>query len=281
MQKSGKNSGGCSSELDGLYRLYELSTSHMTFTILGSGTHFPDPAKRSAGYLFQNGKDLALFDFGYGTLLRLAEFKVRYQDIGHIFFTHLHEDHYLDFLPFLNTLYLQVASWGLSRRTLRLYGPRGFKKKLEGILDAVGFSYAPHVKLIFQELTRSRIKASNTVIMSHPVHHADSISALCYRIQGRKGDLAYTGDLDYDEKIIPFLKGVKTLVIECGFPELMKRSGHLIPSEAGALAEQACARQVILTHRYPPCDTENIMAQCRREYRGKIIVARDGLALIG
>lgn len=220
-----------------------------------------------------------LFDFGYGTLLRLVELKVRYQDIGHIFFTHLHEDHYLDFLPFLNTLYLQVAHWGISKRTIRLYGPQGFTKKLKNILRAVGFSYTPHVKLIFRELTRAQTRIGNINISSHPVYHMDAINAVCYRMRGKKGDLAYTGDLDYDRSIIPFVKGVHTLVIECSFPNSKKVKGHLTPGEAGLIAQEAGAKRVVLTHSYPPCERVNIARQCARKYSGVVRLARDAMIL--
>jgi len=251
----------------------------MTFTILGSGTHFPNPAKRSAGYLLQDGKNLMIFDFGYGTLLRLVEMKVKYQDIKHIFFTHLHEDHYLDFLPFLNTLYLQVAHWGMKRRTLHLYGPRGFRKKLVEIIEAVGILYTPHIKLIFRELKQSRVRVGRVNVSAHPVYHMDSINALSYRIHGKNGDLANTGDLDYDEKIIPFLKGVRTLVIECGFPNRMKVKGHLLSREAGRIAQAVGAKKVILTHGYPPCDRVDIVKECAREYKGTITKAVDGMVI--
>ncbi len=251
----------------------------MTFTILGSGTHFPNPAKRSAGYLLQVGKNRILFDFGYGTLLRMVELKVPYQDIGHIFFTHTHEDHYLDVLPFLNTVIIQVARWGLPKRTIRLYGPEGFKKKLIPILRAVGIIPARYIRLVFKELKKEKITVGNTIIHVHPVFHSEKINAVCYRIQGPRSDIAYTGDLDFDEKIIPFLKGVSTLVIECAFPNRMKQEGHLTPREAGIIAQRAGVKKVVLTHRYPPCDRVDIVRECRREFGGNVIRARDGMAI--
>jgi len=252
----------------------------MWFTILGSGTHFPDPQKRSAGYLLRDGKNLIQLDFGYGTLLRLVGMKVRYQDIRHIFLTHMHEDHYLDLLPFLNTLVIQVAQWGLAPCTLYLYGPKGFRKKLQNIRAAIGVKTTePFVRIVFRELTRARVIMGKVTVRSHPVHHVATINALCYRIDKGRQSIAYTGDLDYDESIIPFLKGVHTLVIECGFPNHMKQAGHLTPREAGMIAHQAGVKRVVLTHRFPPCEKVNIVNQYRKEFGGRILLARDLLAL--
>jgi len=252
----------------------------MTFTTLGSGTHFPNPHKRSAGYLLRDGKSLILFDFGYGTLLRLVELEVRYQNIGHIFFTHTHEDHYLDLLPFLNTMYLQVAQWGLPRRIIRLFGPRGFKKKFQAMQAAMGRpTLHPYIDVQYRELAKARLKVGKFTVLSHSVRHMEDINALVFRIKGKHGDLAYTGDLDYDEGIIPFLKGVHTLVIECGFPNHMKKSGHLTPRECGLIARAAGAKRVVLTHRYPPCDRVDVRAQCRDTFGGRIMLARDTLTV--
>src|SRR3990167_6910904 len=168
----------------------------MWFTILGSGTHFPDPQKRSAGYLLRDGKNLIQLDFGYGTLLRLVGMKVRYQDIRHIFLTHMHEDHYLDLLPFLNTLVIQVAQWGLAPCTLYLYGPKGFRKKLQNIRAAIGVKTTePFVRIVFRELTRARVIMGKVTVRSHPVHHVATINALCYRIDKGRQSIAYIGDL--------------------------------------------------------------------------------------
>src|SRR3989338_6689994 len=156
----------------------------MWFTILGSVTHFPDPQKRSAGYLLRDGKNLIQLDFGYGTLLRLVGMKVRYQDIRHIFLTHMHEDHYLDILPFLNTLVIQVAQWGLAPRAVYLYGPRGFRKKLQDIQTAMGIKATkPFVRIVFKELTRARITLGGITVRSYSVHHMKGVHAICYRIE--------------------------------------------------------------------------------------------------
>ncbi|MEW6610616.1 MAG: MBL fold metallo-hydrolase [Patescibacteria group bacterium] len=248
----------------------------MQFIILGSGTHFPDPKHRSAGYVLRDGKNLALFDFGYGTLLRLVELNVRYQDIQHIFFTHLHKDHFLDILPFLTTVENQVAQWGLSSRTLTLYGPRGFTRILKKIFAGLGKKSFDGITIQYRELSHSRVKLGHAVISTHPVKHYPSIKSIAYRISRVRHSLAYTGDLDYDEKIIPFLRGVATLVIECGLPNELKHRGHLTPRECGMIAAKAGVKRVILTHRYPPCDLVNIVAQCKREFKGLVHLAKDG-----
>ncbi|OGL88562.1 hypothetical protein A3I42_02105 [Candidatus Uhrbacteria bacterium RIFCSPLOWO2_02_FULL_49_11] len=247
----------------------------MQFIILGSGTHFPDPKRRSAGYLLRDGKDLTLFDFGYGTLLRLVELKVPYQHIQRIFFTHLHKDHFFDLLPFLTTLENQVAQWRLPPRTLTLYGPKGFTRTLKKVFAGLGKKSYKGITIKYHELSRSHVRIGRVSVLSHPVRHYPSIKSVVYRIQKGRRALAYTGDLDYDEKIIPFVRGVETLVIECGFPNELKHKGHLTPRECGMIATKAKVKRVVLTHRFPPCDRVDVVGQCREEYSGVVQLAKD------
>jgi ribonuclease BN (tRNA processing enzyme) len=247
----------------------------MTFTVLGSGTHFPDPKRRSAGYLLRDGKDLTLFDFGYGTLLRLVELKVKYQNIQRIFFTHLHKDHFFDLLPFLTTLENQVAQWRLPPRTLTLYGPKGFTRALKKVFVGLGKKSYEGIAIKYHELSRSHVRIGRVSVLSHPVRHYPSLKCIAYRIQKGRRALAYTGDLDYDEKIIPFVRGVETLVIECGLPNELKHKGHLTPRECGMIATKAKVKRVVLTHRFPPCDRVDVVGQCREEYSGVVQLAKD------
>ncbi len=252
----------------------------MTFTILGSGTHFPDPQRRSAGYLLRDGKDFTLFDFGYGTLLRLVELKVKYQNIKHIFFTHLYKDHFLDLLPFLTTLENQIAQWRLPPSTLTLYGPKGFTRTLKNVFAGLGKKSYKGIAIEYRELSQSRVRIGRAEIFSHPVKHLPRLKSIAYRIQKGSHSLAYTGDLDCDEKIIPFLRGVRTLVIECGFPDELKYKGHMTPRECGMIAAKAKVKRVVLTHRFPPCDRVDIVRQCRREYLGAVQLAKDRAIII-
>lgn len=252
-----------------------VSHVNMTFIVLGSGTHFPDPERRSAGYVLRDGKNLMLFDFGYGTLLRLVELKVKYQNIQHIFFTHLHKDHFLDLIPFLTTLENQVEQWRLPPRTLTLYGPQGFERTLKRVFAGLGKKFYKGITIKYRELSRSRVRIGRVVILTHPVKHNPNLKSIAYRIQKGSHTLAYTGDLDYDEKIIPFVRGVSTLVIECGLPNELKYKGHLTPRECGMIAAAADVKRVVLTHRFPPCDRVNVVRQCREEYSGMVQLAKD------
>ena len=65
------------------------------------------------------------------------------------------------------------------------------------------------------------------------------------------------------------------MICESAFPDGQKVDGHLTPSLAGEIAQQARVKQLILTHFYPACDSIDVEKQCRSTYNGKVSAARD------
>jgi ribonuclease BN (tRNA processing enzyme) len=94
-------------------------------TILGSGSTNLIPGQGAASALVELDGTRLVFDMGRGTASRLAESRLRQDDIQHLFLSHFHPDHVTDLHP-----YLHAASWSqLDRRTkdLNIYGREGTK----------------------------------------------------------------------------------------------------------------------------------------------------------
>ena len=69
----------------------------MEVIVLGSGTNVPSE-RACAGYLVKADVPIVM-DLGYRAFYNLTKVHDR-SDIGHIFISHMHVDHYGDFLPF-------------------------------------------------------------------------------------------------------------------------------------------------------------------------------------
>ncbi len=245
----------------------------MKITVLGSGSTAPRIKRNMSGYLLEaNGKKI-LFDSGAGTIRQLLKLKVDLLDIDHIFYTHLHNDHIND-LPAI----IWSNNYGTYRKKpLNIYGPKGFKKYfktlMEKILNPKKLIYSINAKeMANNAIIKIPIKKNNYIIIKSikSKHTENSIS---YRIEYKNKSIVYSGDTDYSNEIIKISKNADLLILECSFPYKFK--GHLTPALCGKIAKKANAKKLVLTHFYPECDVIDIKKPCSKEFKGKIILARD------
>jgi ribonuclease Z len=94
-------------------------------TLLGTAAARPTPGRNVAGLAVQHEGDLVLWDCGEGTQRQMMRYNTGF-NVGAIFVTHLHADHFLGIPGLLRTLGLQ----GQEDR-LEVYGPPGSRRVLE------------------------------------------------------------------------------------------------------------------------------------------------------
>ena len=107
----------------------------MKITLLGTGTPSPSLERMSSGYMVEVGGDLILFDHGPGAHHRLMEAGKRAVDVTHVFFSHLHYDHCLDYARLLMTRWDQGAG---AIPELKVYGPPHTRRMTQAIIGANG-----------------------------------------------------------------------------------------------------------------------------------------------
>ncbi len=247
----------------------------MELTILGSGTGIPSLQRSASGYLIQIDDEPLLFDSGSGTLVRLLKVGIDYKQLHHVFYTHTHSDHTADLIPLIQAL--RTTPNYKRTEKLSLYGPAGFTNFLKILVQAFGeWLLDPSFPLEIHELNRDQIQFSNWSVKTIPVKH--SKAAIAYRIESNAGSsIVYSGDTDYCPEIIELAKDADVLILECSFPDHYKIKGHLTPSEAAEIAEQAQCQHLILTHLHPPlAELEaDIQSKCPKIFGGKISIAQD------
>jgi len=244
---------------------------------LGSGTCVPSKRRNPSGYLVRIDDEILLFDSGSGTLGRIATAGIDFSQIDFLFYTHLHLDHIADLFPFL---FAMKNTPGIERKTpLHLHGPLGFSAFFNKISLVLGHSIQPNnYETILRELISEVIQTPKWSVRPKRVLHGQY--SIGYRIEKKDGgSIVYSGDTDYCPEIVELAKGCDMLVLECSYPDGLKMAGHLTPSWAGRIANEACCKQLVLTHLYPPCDEVDIRAQCAKHFDGEIIIAEDMLRL--
>ena len=219
---------------------------------------------------------MVLFDGGSGSLRQMARLALDFRRVDYICLSHFHPDHVSEFVPFLFAMNYTVDF----TRSLPLHviGPKGLKdfhEQLRGIFGR--WVEAQTYPLFFHEAEESNLSFPDFGIKTLPMNH--SAVSLGFRLAAQGRSLVYSGDTDYCANIVKLGRQADLLILECSFPDERKKEGHLTPSLAGRIAREASCRKLLLTHFYPVFQNHDILAECRKEFPGEIILAEDGMRI--
>jgi len=252
------------------------SSNNISVTILGSGTCVPSLKRSSCSVLMETGGTKLLFDCGPGTMRRLLETGTKIFDISFIFFSHLHPDHTGELVSFLfATKYPEIER---RQKPLTIVAGSGFSEFYTRLKNVYGewIELKPGLLNIFEMDNKGKdsIDFGDFTVKSIPVEHNDE--SIAYRITGSDGrSVVYSGDTDFSDNLVTLAKNADILICESALPDELKVTGHMTPSLAGRIARQANVKKLVLTHFYPECDQVDIEKQCRKTWRGPLILAED------
>ena len=249
--------------------------------VIGSGTGVPYIRRAGPAVCMRAEGQTLLIDSAAGTLRQLSVAGIPYDSIDTILYTHLHPDHTGEFVPFIfATHYLP----GYHRASpVTIIACEGFGNFYEGLRHAFGKWAEPKPgTVVFKEVPgeiEAAIPLPPLAVRSAPAVHTPQ--SLCYRVDTPDGkSVVFSGDTDFCTGLIDLSQGADLLVSECSAPEGFKIPGHLTPSEAGRIAQEAGVKRLLLTHLYPNCDEHDLVTPCSEVYKGHIIVAEDFMRLV-
>lgn len=245
-------------------------------------------------------------DCGDGIAQRLAAAKVPLQTLRHIFITHQHSDHNLDYG---NLIHLAWAV-GLETR-VDTWGPPPLEKMTRLFLEMNEYdinirikdeSYPPLAPLVHpHELTQGGVVLSDgpvkvtATLVPHPIVEP----AFAYRFDTPGRSIVISGDTAFSENLIQLAKGADVLVHEAmhlkGVERLVARvpnhpglrqhllASHTTVEDVGRVAQAAGVKLLVLSHLVPaddPAITDEMWIEgARVHYRGRVIVGRDLLEI--
>jgi ribonuclease BN (tRNA processing enzyme) len=248
----------------------------MELTILGSGTGIPSLRRGSPGSLVQVNGVSILMDSGSGSLQRLLQTGVTYKDLDLVLYSHVHPDHVADLVPLLFACkYMEDPR----TKDLAIIGGNGFRDYFEALRTTYGhWVESDDYHLEIKEMSSDTLDIFGVGITTRPTKHTPE--SVGYRLESPDGKtLVYSGDTGYCSNIVHLAADADVVLLETSFPDEFQVPGHLTPSSAGRVAQEAGCKRVVLTHMYPPCDAEEVQRECQKLFQGEVIVAEDMMTI--
>lgn len=250
----------------------------MQIAVLGSGTGIPTGDRGPAGYAVRADEQLLLLDSGSGSLEKLARLGMDYRRVGMVLITHCHADHTLDLVSLIHAL--NFTPGYVHERPLRAVGPPGFVAFLERLLSAYPSLQERSFAFEASEAGDGSVLDLGWVrITAVDVPHGNTRTN-AYRLVTPDGVVVFSGDCSPSIALAHLARQADVMVSEASFAHTTVASDpHMTAGEAGHLAQAAGVGTLILTHLYPGSSEDDVRSACAREFRGRLIVARDGMCV--
>jgi ribonuclease BN (tRNA processing enzyme) len=247
----------------------------MDLVTVGTGTVAPSAERTAACHWVSRGDLRILLDCGAGALHRLARFDLPWSRVSHVVLSHFHPDHYGE-LPML-VYALKYTAVPSRREPLVILGPPGVVRLVKALAEGFGpWLLDPGFPLAVLDLEHGEpfpLGADVTLELCRVPHTPESAAISLTAPEGR---LVYTGDTGPSPELERWAAGCEVLLAECSLPASMAMDIHLTPERAGEMAARTGAKQLVLTHFYPPVETSDPAALAAARFGGPVTAARDG-----
>lgn len=254
--------------------------------LCGAGSPFQDDIRSGPCTLVIAGKHMFVFDAGSGAARNIGKMGFIHGNIDGIFFTHFHSDH----IDGLGELLLQRWVTTANREPVRLYGPTGVDKVVDGFMLAYSQDHAYRVAhhgdatvpasgfgaraITFAPTDEGVVvlKNEDLEIDAFNVNHGPVHPAVGYRIRYKGRSLVLSGDTSKSPNLQRAAQGVDLLVHEAISPVLMDAmqqaaanagrpnlqkifsdvlNYHTTPEQAAEIARDAGVHYLLLNHITP------------------------------
>jgi ribonuclease BN (tRNA processing enzyme) len=245
----------------------------MKVTVLGGAGAYPTAHQGCNGFLIEHDGFRLVVDPGYATIQRLLAL-VDAADVDAVWVSHGHPDHCADLQPLLRARAFTTPP----AAALPVYAPLGSLATLLALdqPNTVDSAYVLH-----------DVGNGDTFDVG-PLHCTardlpHMMPNLGIRMSAGATVLAYTGDSGPSPVIAELATGADLLIANATHPETVpERLAAFLSSsrQAGAAAQTAEAKALLLTHLWPGTDPDAAFAAAAETFDGPVEVATPGLIMI-
>jgi len=249
----------------------------MRVTMLGTSAAAPDPDRGGSGIVLTVRGRHYLFDCGVNVTRSMIKSHINPTEVNHVFLSHLHYDHIIDFPYFL------LTSWICDREKPPIVvGPEGTQNFIDHLFEDGAFAkdiearrqyprrqtteiLVPDVRecqpgLVFED---DLVKVTACYVEHIPLEISPCFGLRMDTIDGES--VSFSGDTAPCDRFIELSKDVDLMIHECTFPEsaieFRKKANvgtwsHTYPKALGEIAQKANAKRLVATHfgSYDTCN---------------------------
>ena len=251
----------------------------MRLTILGRSPARPNPGEACAGYVVEGGGSRVLLDVGPGIVAQLLRRNTP-DELDAVLISHMHTDHFLDLI----TLRYSYPWIDVAKKRLTVIVPPGASAQLADMALGAGYANFFDKSFIFVEHDGKRpIEVGNLRFEPDETQHY--VRTWGFRITARGADedpdklLAYSADAGPCDALPRIADKADLFLCEAALRSLKEDDptpagrGHLLPSEAGAVAQAAGSKRLVLTHIPLPDGGEWALNEARGAFEGEVAIA--------
>lgn len=239
----------------------------MKITPIGIWGGYPNKNEATCAYLVEQDGFRCLLDCGSGVVAAVQNY-TELKDIDAVVISHYHPDHVADIgvLQHAAMVGMQLNEWEVP---LPIYA---HDKDAEGF-DALSYKGVTEGRAVQAgetlELGPFRVEFCET---GHPVY------CLAMRFTSGVRSAVFTADTAWKDELVTFSQGTDLLVAEANLYEkyIGIIQGHMSGSQAGRLASEAMAKQLLLTHLPQYGELGEILAEAQKSYGGDVAFAEIG-----
>jgi ribonuclease BN (tRNA processing enzyme) len=245
----------------------------MRITIVGSGDAFGSGGRFNTCFHLVAGGRTVLIDCGASTNTALKAQGIDLATIDAVILSHLHGDHFGG-IPFL----LLDAQYMTRRdRPLLIAGPPGTRARVDAANEVFYAGSSQTAWRFAWDVIEIPVGVPTDVlgftVTSAEVLHSSGAPSTALRVTDGQKTLAYSGDTQWTDALLPVANGADLFICEC-YEYERELTGHLNWKTLSARLNDFAARRVMITHMSP-----TVLSRLGELRQSGVLVAEDGLAL--
>src|SRR5450432_2562243 len=242
----------------------------MRLTVIGSGDAFGSGGRFNTCFQVESASATLLIDCGASSLVALKARGLDPDRLDGVILSHLHGDHFGG-LPFL---LMDAQHLSRRQRPFVVAGPPGTRARIAAALEVL-FPGAAATKWRFALETMEIEPGRLQDILGHrlltaEVQHPSGAPSTAVRLSDGSTTLAYSGDTEWTDALLPIADGAGLLIIECsGYAGRIPY--HLAWEILKARLPKLRAQRIMLTHMNPTA-----LAHLDEIRAAGVLIAADG-----